>query len=304
MPDKPAFCHGCLQPFSLSGYAFHLRQTTNPSCRQIYDMHMTQIPESDPPEPVASSDQFDPHDVLPHLSSPVSQGFFREEGANDEFLESSVVDEQFPENMAMDAPELEEWTGYHDNGGQGHDDGEGNGDDDGDDNGDDGDDGDEDDDNGDEDEDAAEQYQLEHQWEPDLDDPLLLVHDRLPRFAGQSDTELSEPLADTAAMSPPPNARPIFECALREEHTTIEPFPGNTAGSEVHELHKEHAYEYYEAKIGNRSNPYAPFASKLDWEFAHWAKIHGPGSNAITELLKIEGVSAHLAEDVTKVLIK
>jgi hypothetical protein len=37
-------------------------------------------------------------------------------------------------------------------------------------------------------------------------------------------------------------------------------------------------------------NIYAPFSSKLDWEVACWAKMQGLGSNAVTELLSIEGV--------------
>lgn len=36
---------------------------------------------------------------------------------------------------------------------------------------------------------------------------------------------------------------------------------------------------------------YAPFESKLDWEIARWAKTRGPGSTALDELLKIDGVS-------------
>lgn len=35
---------------------------------------------------------------------------------------------------------------------------------------------------------------------------------------------------------------------------------------------------------------YAPFASRIDWEIAKWAKTRGPGSNALDELLAIDGV--------------
>lgn len=38
-------------------------------------------------------------------------------------------------------------------------------------------------------------------------------------------------------------------------------------------------------------NPYAPFASKLDWEVAQWAKLRGQGSMAFSDLLHIDGVS-------------
>ncbi len=37
-------------------------------------------------------------------------------------------------------------------------------------------------------------------------------------------------------------------------------------------------------------NAWAPFNSKLDWELARWAKMRGPGSTALSELLAIEGV--------------
>ena len=39
------------------------------------------------------------------------------------------------------------------------------------------------------------------------------------------------------------------------------------------------------------ANPYAPFASKLDWEIARWAKLHDPGSTMFTDLLAIKEVS-------------
>jgi hypothetical protein len=38
-------------------------------------------------------------------------------------------------------------------------------------------------------------------------------------------------------------------------------------------------------------NPYWPFTSQLDWKVAHWAKMRGPGSTAVSELLRIESVS-------------
>ncbi|KAM6493555.1 hypothetical protein JOM56_011689 [Amanita muscaria] len=51
----------------------------------------------------------------------------------------------------------------------------------------------------------------------------------------------------------------------------------------------------YEGQIADsQSNPYAPFASKLDWEFAKWAKTRGPSSSAFTELMAIDGVQENL----------
>lgn len=74
----------------------------------------------------------------------------------------------------------------------------------------------------------------------------------------------------------------------------VEPFPNPQAGK-VHSAMPRPGYERYGENIadgdGTPQNPYHPFASKVDWEFAKWAKLRGPGSTATTELLNIEGVS-------------
>ncbi|KAJ3811030.1 hypothetical protein F5876DRAFT_88572 [Lentinula aff. lateritia] len=41
-------------------------------------------------------------------------------------------------------------------------------------------------------------------------------------------------------------------------------------------------------------NKWAPFASRMDWEIARWAKLRGTGSTAFSELLAIDGVSEAL----------
>ena len=46
----------------------------------------------------------------------------------------------------------------------------------------------------------------------------------------------------------------------------------------------------YSAEVGAQPNFYAPFASELDWKFARWVKLQGPGSTSVTELMAIEGV--------------
>jgi hypothetical protein len=50
----------------------------------------------------------------------------------------------------------------------------------------------------------------------------------------------------------------------------------------------------YGEKVGQGDQPanlYAPFGSQIDWEFAKWAKLRGPTSTAVTDLLNIPGVS-------------
>ncbi|KAJ3723812.1 hypothetical protein C8R42DRAFT_719715 [Lentinula raphanica] len=54
-------------------------------------------------------------------------------------------------------------------------------------------------------------------------------------------------------------------------------------------------YGWYQSHIpGSKKNMWAPFTSKMDWEFAHWAKLRGTGSTAFSDLLAIEGVGEAL----------
>ncbi|KAI9435011.1 hypothetical protein F5148DRAFT_1294986 [Russula earlei] len=46
----------------------------------------------------------------------------------------------------------------------------------------------------------------------------------------------------------------------------------------------------YCSTINGLTNPWAPFASKIDWEIAKWAKLQGAGSTAFLDLLAIGGV--------------
>lgn len=68
-------------------------------------------------------------------------------------------------------------------------------------------------------------------------------------------------------------------------------FPGLRAG-ETLRISASRGYMDYSHELGSDSgdNPYFPFASKTDWDFAKWAKLRGPSSTATTELLDIDGV--------------
>ena len=67
-------------------------------------------------------------------------------------------------------------------------------------------------------------------------------------------------------------------------------FPNPRAGEPVGSV--DPTNNTYASLLGNSSdqNPYRPFASKLDWEVAKWAKLQGPSSTSLMDLLKIEGV--------------
>lgn len=47
----------------------------------------------------------------------------------------------------------------------------------------------------------------------------------------------------------------------------------------------------YTTSLGNVSNMFAPFQSRLEWEIAKWAKTRGASSTAFTDLMGIDGVS-------------
>jgi hypothetical protein len=80
------------------------------------------------------------------------------------------------------------------------------------------------------------------------------------------------------------NGRKAVEDSLRQP-IIVDHFPSASAGAPV-DSNQEHS-----ASDPQSDNPYAPFASRLDWEVARWAKLRGPSSTAISELLSIAGVS-------------
>ncbi|KAK7676579.1 hypothetical protein QCA50_020455 [Cerrena zonata] len=69
---------------------------------------------------------------------------------------------------------------------------------------------------------------------------------------------------------------------------------GRKAGIPVTETITQNENERYKDTLADGDNIWAPFNSKLDWELARWAKLRGPGANALTELLKIKGFRERL----------
>ncbi|OJT06023.1 hypothetical protein TRAPUB_1712, partial [Trametes pubescens] len=108
------------------------------------------------------------------------------------------------------------------------------------------------------------------------------------------------PTAVDHAQEPPENDMPARHIPDRAQQSRAHehlhtktfkvPFPGNRAGAPTDQRRERSAYETYQARIDAvNENPYAPFISRMDWEFARWAKNRGPGSTAVSELLQIEG---------------
>ncbi|KAH8100185.1 hypothetical protein BXZ70DRAFT_893418 [Cristinia sonorae] len=71
-------------------------------------------------------------------------------------------------------------------------------------------------------------------------------------------------------------------------------FPSEKAGEVVGLAgERRNQYEGYRVE-GDLVNPYAPFASEIDWKVAQWAKLQGPGSTSFSNLLNIKGVAERL----------
>ncbi|RPD60944.1 hypothetical protein L226DRAFT_545471 [Lentinus tigrinus ALCF2SS1-7] len=72
-------------------------------------------------------------------------------------------------------------------------------------------------------------------------------------------------------------------------------FPSTGAGAPIDDEHEDTEYEQFQSTLGDQDdNPYAPFLLRIDWEIAKWAKMRGPGSTAVSELLQIKDIVALL----------
>ncbi|KIK75707.1 hypothetical protein PAXRUDRAFT_36968 [Paxillus rubicundulus Ve08.2h10] len=95
--------------------------------------------------------------------------------------------------------------------------------------------------------------------------------------------------------------------SCKGRHDTEEPlqrgpyitkFPISTAGQPVHNPNSSMTGQQYETYLhqldDGSTNLWAPFTSHLDYKVACWAKLHGLGSTAFSDLLKIEGICDRL----------
>ncbi|EKM48840.1 uncharacterized protein PHACADRAFT_33730 [Phanerochaete carnosa HHB-10118-sp] len=103
------------------------------------------------------------------------------------------------------------------------------------------------------------------------------------------------PVNDQAAPVNPA-AQSRMESALRGKiYTTSYSVKSATAGMPIDNDNAQPAgYDTYKASVDATSttrNIYAPFANETEWEFVRWAKLRGPGSTAVSDLLAISGVS-------------
>ncbi|KAI1790839.1 hypothetical protein LXA43DRAFT_890291 [Ganoderma leucocontextum] len=87
-----------------------------------------------------------------------------------------------------------------------------------------------------------------------------------------------------------PDTQASQYCAQEQLRTKthVDHFPGRQAGAPARQ-HRE--LSDYEKNNANNDNIYFPFQSRIDWEIARWAKLRGPTSTAVTELLQIKDLA-------------
>ncbi|KAH9924954.1 uncharacterized protein BXZ73DRAFT_91146 [Epithele typhae] len=130
------------------------------------------------------------------------------------------------------------------------------------------------------DDEDAENFDAERHWEPPLPENL---HRPSPSLAEEVDEDQSQANADR-------QRRLNTQDALRPK-TYVVPYPENSpAGCPLRQQQEQSGYEATRDSLGSPNNPYAPFCSSLDFSVAMWAKMRGPGSTALTELLAIENL--------------
>lgn len=117
----------------------------------------------------------------------------------------------------------------------------------------------------------------EHDWEPEV--PLSTP---TPEPKQEEEEE-----GDAAAHHRRANTQQNLNCGVHVEH--FNDTCGHRAGEPVQDPDVVSSQEKYKSYFAN-TNIYAPFTSELDWKVSQWAKLHGPGSTAFSELLSIPGV--------------
>jgi hypothetical protein len=271
MSQRSTTCAGCSAKFTLSGYTKHLSTTNNPCCNQIYQQQWAYIPQSDQDIPA----DIDP--VPAAALSPLDDTFDQDFAALDVVMEEEPTSQHRGGSPTHqdESVDLDRWRVE---------------------------DSDDEDPSGDfedgdpDDEDIAEAAELELCWEPEPE--ICWEPEPGPLFGSTPSSPLHWPNsppqdleAPTSPHSSMPDRRHNAEHPLHQNNARVEHFPSSLAGAPISGAPTQHVYEQYGSAFGSTTNLYAPFRSKLDWEFARWAKLRGPGSNAITELLQLEGVS-------------
>ncbi|KAG6907625.1 hypothetical protein DXG01_008161 [Tephrocybe rancida] len=141
---------------------------------------------------------------------------------------------------------------------------------------------------------------LDEGLDSDIDDDDNLFEAQDVQYEGgleplraQSSTTISEEQDMDDNQSPAARIRGGVEERLSNKPFVVK-FVSQTAGAIYSQDAIQTENEKYGANLNNVHNPFAPFASQLEWEIAKWATLRGPSSTAFTELMNIDGVAEKL----------
>jgi hypothetical protein len=108
---------------------------------------------------------------------------------------------------------------------------------------------------------------------------MALNDEQIPSESAESDLPPEN-------LSNPDEAR-VPDARAQVPVVTVNFLLGNP-GAPIDGMHGSSAYESRQGSLGG--SVWAPFQSECDWRVAHWAKVNGISSSAITELLAIPEV--------------
>lgn len=267
-------CEGCYQLFSSSGFSRHVAQTMNPACRAAYQDAQNDI--------TSSGSEDEDEDGSPGSQSP-------RQFVGDIFGTHYTAEELGQPEEIMDVDIQDVPTGAeHDEDSERGDEEDGR---------------EEWRDEGDSDDDAVEELDegLRPHWEPPAPSPVDSDDSDMDQSNNPSSSGTSSPSHNDSPEQPhESNPRERIEIGLRAKiHRVLYPL-SSTAGQPIaaESTSSAHgAYTQYEASLrsstGSTENVYAPFASRINWQMAYWAKQRRVGSIAFTDLLKIPGMSLY-----------
>ncbi|KAG1719407.1 hypothetical protein EDD22DRAFT_963253 [Suillus occidentalis] len=136
------------------------------------------------------------------------------------------------------------------------------------------------------DEDDDEGWNFEPEWEPP-------VEDRVEDATMDAIEDLAD--EDEAGWEDQRRAHQDIQARVQGQRgCVVVPYPDLRAGQQITRGCAANAE--YEVHLANEEeNVYHPFASKMEWEVARWAKLRGLSSTALSDLLAIEGISERLS---------
>lgn len=99
-----------------------------------------------------------------------------------------------------------------------------------------------------------------------------------------------EQIPSAEAESPLENLPNPVEAGSPDTHprVVVEHFARGAPGAPINDTQGGSMYKSGEAALGE--SVWAPFQSECDWWFAYWAKMNGPSSSALMDLLAIPNV--------------